>query len=155
MIFSWLSWADLKDLAVSPLIVLPLGAVVAWVSARWQRRADRRDELLNEAIAAVCRLQAARHGPSGIERLHFVPKEDRAEIAAKLREQMVRDFVEAARDARFALAAADPHVGGGLCKYWDKFEVSEAERDEVVMILLRARQRRWTRQREPRVEETR
>jgi hypothetical protein len=135
----WVSWADLTDLVASPLVALPVGAAIAWVSSRLQRRADRQDDVLNEAIVAVSRLQAARIVPNALDGVHFLSQPERAETAAKLRNQAIIDFIEAARAARFALAAADPYVPGGLVRFWNKFEVAESEREEVVTTLLRAR----------------
>lgn len=136
-----ISWADVGDLAGSPLVVAPLSAAVGVGAARVQRRSSRREEILNHAVASVSRLQAMRHTASGLEDLGHLTSEEQKLIGAQLREMSITQFVEAARDSRVALTAADPHVDGGLKKYWDKFELGMDERDEVVGILLEARDR--------------
>lgn len=94
-------------------------------------------------MTAVAALQAHRHG-AGLNvpanYLKAKDKEAEAELVQELSAEGVRRFLGAAADARAALAALHPW-SPDLKPYWDKFEVAEAEMDQLFKTLRERRKR--------------
>jgi hypothetical protein len=106
-----------------------------------RRRAIR--DLYDSAIRAVATAQAARHGvsltiPRGYLKAPTATTHRKAEHELSL--QTVRSWLDATAAARTALAALHPY-SPDLKRYWDKFELTPAETDEVISLLDKRRRR--------------
>lgn len=96
----------------------------------------------DDAISAVARLQAARHAGSIKVPGEYVQAEGErlAEIEQQLSVESVQRFMDAAYDARAALAALHAY-SPDLRRFWDKLEIPQQEQDEVTNLLMERRRK--------------
>lgn len=95
----------------------------------------------DRALAAVARLQAARHGAGLNIPSNYLGATDEAAAGAarqRLSEAGVQQFLESAHEARSALAELYPW-SPDLRRYWDAFEVPETALAELTATLVQRR----------------
>jgi hypothetical protein len=133
------SFVELLVPAAAVIAGVVLGGLLPDALGRWRDAQAKYDR----AISAITRLQSARHGVGVGIPSRFVKArtpEDLAMIEQELSVNGVRGFFEAAATARAALAELYP-VSPDLRPYWDKFEVPDAEVDDLVKLLTSRRRR--------------
>lgn len=91
----------------------------------------------DDAISAVARLQAARHAGNVKVPGEYVQAEGErlAQIEQQLSVESVQQFLEAAYEARAALAALHAY-SPDLQPFWDKLEIPQTELDQVTKLLM-------------------
>ena len=129
-------------------LLVPAGAVIAGVLLGGflphflSRRRDAQARY-DRAISAVTRLQSARQGitvniPAEVVKARS--SEELSGIEQELSIERVRRFLEAAAEARAAVAELYP-FSPDLRGYWSKFEISDSEVDGLVGVLMKRRRR--------------
>jgi hypothetical protein len=142
--------ASALELLVPALAVLAgvvLGGLLPDLLARRRGAQARYDE----AISAVARLQSSRQGitidvPAGIVKART--PEELASIEQTFSVENVRRFLDAAAEARAALAELHP-FSPDLRSYWSKFEIPDSELDGLVDLLMKRRRRPTQRHADP------
>jgi hypothetical protein len=133
------SFLELAVPVVAALGGVTLGAVLPHFFTEHRNAEARYDA----AIAAVTRLQSARHGVGlalPADAVKAVNAEEHARIEQELSVEGVRRFLTAAAEARATLAALYPY-SPDLREFWDRFEVPDAELDGLVRILSERRRK--------------
>lgn len=125
--------------AIAAIAGVVLGGFLPHLFTR-RRNAEAR---YDAAIAAVTRLQAARHGvqvtlPADLVKARS--RDEHARIEQELSVEGVRRFLASAAEARATLAALYPY-SPDLRPYWDKFEVPDSELAGLVDVLMERRVR--------------
>lgn len=127
LVLSVRSWI-VNDLAVmisstTTLLGVGLGAWLAHYFGKRRSIELRRVELLEEAMSAAYRLQAARHYPTGVpDEILVTTQHDVEAFNREIRAEGVRSFIEAASECRMSLAAVTPFCPP-VKPYWDAFEL--------------------------------
>ena len=129
-------------LLASPALAL-VGVVVGATLPRLFEHRREGQARYDAAISALAREQADRHGaglhvPENF--INAVNSEAQAEVLQELSTDGVRRFLTSAAEARATLATLHPY-SPDLQSYWDKFERSQSEMDELIVVLRR--RRRW------------
>lgn len=129
-------------LVLAPIIAL-VGIVVGQLLPEYLSTRRTVRDRYDAAISAVAGLQAARHA-AGVnvpsQFLKPVNEQEEQKAVQELSTEGVRSFLAAAASARKALSALHPY-SPDLKPYWDKFEVPEAELDELVDLLYERRKK--------------
>ncbi|WP_405396237.1 hypothetical protein [Microbispora hainanensis] len=125
--------------ALASLLGVALGV---YLPRRFDQRFAARARY-DAALTAACKLQAARNGISPDVKEQFtraMSPEEHARILQDLAVDSVKRFLQAAVDARTTLAELHPY-SPDLKKYWDKFEITPDELEELIVILTERRKR--------------
>ncbi|MGA4994954.1 hypothetical protein [Nonomuraea bangladeshensis] len=69
-----------------------------------------------------------------------VSQEEQARLLQEFAVDAAKSFLQAAADARAAMAELYPH-SPDLKRYWDKFEITEEELEELIVLLTQRRKR--------------
>lgn len=129
----------MDDFLQQPLVNLAAGAILTYLFAVRRSRREQIDRLFGEAMAGVVELQASRHIGSGIPPDLLQGTSDQHEqLRLEVTAQAIKSFIEAARETRAQLAAVYPYCPE-VRPYFEKFEVSPHEVDELLRILREAR----------------
>lgn len=127
-------------LLAAPLIAF-LGVIVGQLIPEYFGRRRMIRDRYDAAIRAVAEEQAARQGV-GLnipeEYLKAVDSAAHATLEQELSVEAVRRFLEAAAEARAALAALYPY-SPDLEPYWNKFEIPEREMHDLIDLLQERR----------------
>jgi hypothetical protein len=129
-------------LIAAPLIAFAGVVVGQWLPEYFSRRRVVRDRY-DAAIRAVAELQAARHGAGLAIPPAYLKSVDQAahgKVLQDLSVEAVRRFLDAAAAARASLAALHSY-SPDLRPYWNRFEVSEDELDDLVSLLQKRREK--------------
>lgn len=132
--------ASVVELAV-PAIAAILGVLLGGAVPHFFTKRRNAEGRYDAAISAVARLQAARWGVSVTLPSAMVKDPDPVELTKIERElsvEGIRRFIAAADEARATLSALYPY-SPDLRHYWDKFEIPQAELDDLVRTLMERR----------------
>ncbi|MEV4112430.1 hypothetical protein [Nonomuraea sp. NPDC049695] len=125
--------------ALASLLGVALGV---YLPRRFDQRFAARARY-DAALTAASKLQAARHGVApnvGVQYTRAISEEEQARILQELAVDAVKSFLQAAADARAGVAELYPY-SPDLKRYWDKFEITEDELEELIVLLTQRRRR--------------
>ncbi|MER6513304.1 hypothetical protein ABT158_41290 [Nonomuraea sp. NPDC001636] len=131
---------------IPPLIAALASLLGVTLGVYLPRRFDQRFAArarYDAALMAACKLQAARHGVApnvGMQYTRAVSQEEHDRIIQEFAVDAVKSFLQAASDARAAIAELYPY-SPDLKRYWDKFEITEDELEELIVLLTQRRKR--------------
>lgn len=136
-----LAIAEVVELLVPAMTTLGGVSVAGYLVHRFTQRRTA-EARYDDAISAVARLQAARHAGNVKVPGKYVQAEGEqlAQIEQQLSVETVRQFMDAAADARAALAALYAY-SPDLRRFWDKLELPQHELDEVTALLMERRRK--------------